>query len=82
MDCTPHNFGNTAEQAVHFHLELAMPNAFWFEMGYPLGDFDRPYYTQRLRIDGDGYVQAPTEPGLGYAIDHDALDRILKRVDR
>jgi L-alanine-DL-glutamate epimerase-like enolase superfamily enzyme len=34
MDCTPHNFGNTAEQAVHFHLELAMPNAFWFEMGF------------------------------------------------
>jgi L-alanine-DL-glutamate epimerase-like enolase superfamily enzyme len=82
MDCTPHNFGNTAEQAVHFHLELAMPNAFWFEMGVPVEDFDRPYYTQRLRIDKDGYVPASTEPGLGYAINHDALDGILKRVDR
>jgi len=81
MDCTPHNFGNTAEQAVHFHLELAMPNAFWFEVGYPVADFDRPYYTQRLRIDKDGYVQAPTEPGLGYTIDHNQLDKILKRVD-
>jgi L-alanine-DL-glutamate epimerase-like enolase superfamily enzyme len=82
MDCTPHNFGNTAEQAVHFHLELAMPNAFWFEMGYPVAEFDRPYYTQRLRIDRDGYVNAPTEPGLGYAINHNELDKILKRVDR
>jgi L-alanine-DL-glutamate epimerase-like enolase superfamily enzyme len=82
MDCTPHNFGNTAEQAVHFHIELALPNAFWFEMGYPVADFDRPYYKQRLRIDKDGYVPAPTEPGLGYSIDHDALDKILKRVDR
>jgi len=53
MGCTPHNFGNTAERAVHFHLELAMPNAFRFEM-----------------------------PGLGYAINHDEFDKILKRVDR
>jgi L-alanine-DL-glutamate epimerase-like enolase superfamily enzyme len=59
-----------------------MPNAFWFEMGVPVEDFDRPYYTQRLRIDKDGYVPASTEPGLGYAINHDALDGILKRVDR
>jgi len=81
MDCTPHNFGNTAEQAVHFHLELAMPNAFWFEMGVPVEYFDRPYYPQKLRIDKDGYVQAPTEPGLGYAIDHNVLDKMLKRVD-
>jgi hypothetical protein len=34
-----------------------------------------------LRIDQDGYVPAPTEPGLGYSIDHNALDKILKRVD-
>jgi L-alanine-DL-glutamate epimerase-like enolase superfamily enzyme len=81
VECTPHNFGNTAEQFVHFHLELAMPNAYWFEMPYPAERFDTPYYTPRLRIDRDGYVAAPTEPGLGYSIDHNALDKVLKRVD-
>jgi L-alanine-DL-glutamate epimerase-like enolase superfamily enzyme len=82
MECTPHNFGNVAEQAVHFHLELALPNAFWYEMGYPTGQFERPYYKEKLAIDKDGYVVASAAPGLGYTIDHDGLDRILKRVDR
>jgi hypothetical protein len=27
-------------------------------------------------------VLAPTEPGLGYPINRDALDKIMKRIDR
>ena len=42
---------------------------------------DRPYQAQ-FRIDKDGYVLAPTEPGLGVPIDHNALDKMMKRVDR
>ena len=36
----------------------------------------------KFLIDKDGYVLAPTEPGLGYPIDRDALDKIMKRIDR
>jgi L-alanine-DL-glutamate epimerase-like enolase superfamily enzyme len=81
LECTPHNWGNPTDLAVHFHLELAMPNAYWFEMPHPVTAADRPYQAQ-FRIDKDGYVLAPTEPGLGYPIDHNALDKLMKRIDR
>jgi len=81
LECTPHNWGNPTDLAVHFHLELAMPNAYWFEMPHPVTAADRPYQA-KFRIDKDGYVLAPTEPGLGYPIDRDALDKIMKRIDR
>jgi L-alanine-DL-glutamate epimerase-like enolase superfamily enzyme len=81
LECTPHNWGNPTDLAVHFHLELAMPNAYWFEMPHPVTAADRPY-QENFRIDKEGYVLAPTEPGLGYPIHRDALDKIMKRIDR
>ncbi|MDR3702022.1 MAG: mandelate racemase/muconate lactonizing enzyme family protein [Candidatus Sulfopaludibacter sp.] len=81
LECTPHNWGNPTDLAVHFHLELAMPNAYWFEMPHPASAVDRPYQAQ-FRIDKDGYVLAPAEPGLGYPIDRNALDKLMKRIDR
>ena len=82
MECTPHNWGNPMDLAVHFHLELALPNAFWFEMPHPASYVDRPYHKDKFRIDKDGYVLAPTEPGLGYPLDRDALDKMTKKIDR
>jgi L-alanine-DL-glutamate epimerase-like enolase superfamily enzyme len=82
VECTPHNWGNPTDLAVHFHLELALPNAYWFEMPHPTTAVDRPYHKDKFRIDKDGYVLAPTAPGLGYPIDRDALDKLLKRIDR
>jgi len=81
LECTPHNWGNTFDLAVHFHLELALPNAWWFEMPHPTEYADRPYHKQKFRIDKDGYVLAPTEPGLGLPFDRDALDKMTKRID-
>jgi L-alanine-DL-glutamate epimerase-like enolase superfamily enzyme len=42
---------------------------------------DRAYHKDKIRIDKDGYVHAPTAPGLGYPIDRDALDKMTKRID-
>ncbi|HWB85756.1 MAG TPA: mandelate racemase/muconate lactonizing enzyme family protein [Bryobacteraceae bacterium] len=82
LECTPHNWGNPYDLAVHFHLELALPNAFWFEMPHPSNLVDRPYIEKKFRIDKDGYVMAPTEPGLGYPLDRAALEKMTKRIDR
>ena len=82
LECTPHNWGNPMDLAVHFQLELALPNAWWFEMPHPASAVDRPYHKEKFRVDRDGYVHAPSEPGLGCPIDRDALDRIMKRIDR
>jgi L-alanine-DL-glutamate epimerase-like enolase superfamily enzyme len=82
MQCQPHNWGNAFDHAVHFHCELAMPNNQWFEMTAPQGSADRVYMKDHFRIAADGYVYAPTKPGLGYEMDRDALDRITKRIDK
>jgi L-alanine-DL-glutamate epimerase-like enolase superfamily enzyme len=82
MECQPHNWGSTLDHAVHFHTELAMPNCVWFEMTQPQGVSDAPYFKDKIRIDKDGYVPAPTKPGLGYEIDRDVLDTMILRVER
>jgi len=82
MECVPHNWGDTLEQAVHFHCELAMPNNVFFEMTVPQGVFEPPYVKDRIRIATDGHVYAPTKPGLGYDIDQNVLDNMTKRVER
>jgi L-alanine-DL-glutamate epimerase-like enolase superfamily enzyme len=82
LECTPHNWGNVPDMALHFHVELALPNAYWFEMPFPAEYADRLYYKDKFRIDAEGFVHAPTEPGLGYPIDHDILDKMTLRIDR
>jgi L-alanine-DL-glutamate epimerase-like enolase superfamily enzyme len=82
MECAPHNWGDTLDHAVHFHCELAMPNCEFFEMTVPQGVLERPYMKDRIRIAQDGYVYAPTKPGLGYEIDRNVLDNLARRVER
>jgi L-alanine-DL-glutamate epimerase-like enolase superfamily enzyme len=82
MECAPHNWGEAFDHAVHFHCELAMPNNVWFEMTVPQGSGDRPYMKDKIRIAADGYVHAPTKPGLGYEIDHVVLDKMTRKIER
>ncbi|MGD0128649.1 MAG: mandelate racemase/muconate lactonizing enzyme family protein [Terriglobia bacterium] len=82
MECQPHNWGTALDHAVHFHCELAMPNCVWFEMTQPQGITDRPYFKDKIRIDKDGYIPAPTKPGLGYEIDRNVLDNLTARIER
>ena len=42
----------------------------------------RPYHKHKFRVEKDGHIPAPAEPGLGYPIDHDALDKLMIRIDR
>jgi len=82
MPCTPHNWGNGFDLGLHFQIELAMPNCFWFEFPYPQTLTDRNYMKNQWRINKDGYVDAPKDPGLGCPLDRDALDKMLARIDR
>jgi L-alanine-DL-glutamate epimerase-like enolase superfamily enzyme len=81
LECTPHNWGNVFDLAVHFQLELALPNTYWFEVPHPVEYSDRPYHKDKFRVDAEGYIHAPAAPGLGYPINRDVLDRMTKRVD-
>ena len=82
MECAPHNWGEAFDHAVHFHCELAMPNNVWFEMTVPQGSGDRPYIKDKIRISPDGYVHAPSKPGLGYEIDRAVLDQMTTKIER
>jgi L-alanine-DL-glutamate epimerase-like enolase superfamily enzyme len=82
MPCTPHNWGTFFDLAAAFQIELALPNCYWFEMVWPWEYTDRPYVNYKFRIDADGYVPAPTGPGMGYPLNRAALDKIMVRIDR
>ncbi len=82
MECAPHNWGDTFDHAVHLHCELAMPNNVFFEMTVPQGVYDEPYMKDRIRLAPDGYVYAPTKPGLGYEIDRGKLEDLTKSLER
>jgi L-alanine-DL-glutamate epimerase-like enolase superfamily enzyme len=82
MECAPHNWGEVFDHAVHFHCELAMPNNVWFEMTVPQGTGDRPYIKDKYRVAKDGYVYAPTKPGLGVELDRAVLDKMTVKIDR
>jgi len=62
--------------------ELALPNASWFEVPSPAELSDHPYFSYKFRPDKDGFIPAPTNPGLGYPIDYNALSNITTRIDR
>ena len=82
MPCTPHNWGAFYDMAAAFQVELALPNCYWFEMVWPWEYADRPYVKEKFRVDADGYVLAPTAPGLGYPLDLAVVDKLMIRVDR
>jgi len=69
----PHSYGTTLVQAAHFHVMLAIHNCDLVELPVPQGILDQ-CMTDVMRVGPDGYVEAPTKPGLGYELDWDAVD--------
>jgi len=70
MNMEPHDFGGGTKS---LHVALAISNANYYEQAVPEGCFDATIYpgvyTDPIKVDGEGYVHAPTKPGLGYEID-------------
>jgi L-alanine-DL-glutamate epimerase-like enolase superfamily enzyme len=71
----PHSYGTTTVQAAHLHVMLATHSCDWFEVPVPLGVLDLGM-KDVITIDQDGFVAAPTRPGLGYRLDADVIERI------
>lgn len=66
------SWGYTLIQAANLHFGLAYEHTGYFELPVPHEPFEygveNPY-----RIDPDGYVNAPTDPGLGVIIDWERI---------
>ncbi|MCW2850022.1 MAG: hypothetical protein JWR90_3996 [Marmoricola sp.] len=80
MNFEPHSYGTTLVQAAHFHVMLAMTHCEFIELPVPLGLMDQGM-ADVITPDADGYVTAPTKPGLGYELDWAAIaDLTLQEV--
>ena len=81
MNMEPHNFsgGNAC-----LHVLLAINNANYCEVAVPMGRLDNDLYPNvyldPIRIDKDGYVIAPKNPGLGFDLDFDQIKKITKET--
>lgn len=74
----PHSYGCTSVTAAHFHVMLSTFHCDFLEIPVPLGCLDQGM-KDVFRPGPDGYVEAPTKPGLGYEVDLDAIDDLTVR---
>ena len=81
MNMEPHHsWGGTTS----LHVLLAIKNADFYEKAVPEGYFlEVPYpgvYRNPVKVDKEGYVHAPTEPGLGSEIDFSEATKVAVSV--
>jgi L-alanine-DL-glutamate epimerase-like enolase superfamily enzyme len=68
-----HSYGSTLVQAAHLHFILSAPNSEYMEVPVPSGMLDFGMLDV-IETDDEGFVNAPTKPGLGYAVDWDVVE--------
>ena len=73
MKCEVMSWGNTLISAANLHLMLAFNNCSYYEQPVPYDSYE---YGMKdvIRTDRDGFVHAPTGPGLGVEIDWAKMD--------
>lgn len=72
IQLVPHGWNTALGLATDLHLTAALPVARYVEFLTPSPYIDR-LITTPLRPDAEGYLHLPTGPGLGIALDGDAL---------
>jgi L-alanine-DL-glutamate epimerase-like enolase superfamily enzyme len=70
-----HAFGPALAQAANLQTGLALEGARYCELPVPIGGLDVGV-NEGLTLDAEGFVEAPTLPGLGMTVDEDALARV------
>jgi L-alanine-DL-glutamate epimerase-like enolase superfamily enzyme len=74
MNYEVHHGGNSLNNVAGLHVIMALRNTEFFEVLLP--DAAQKYgLEQDIVADKDGFVHAPTEPGLGAAIDFALIER-------
>jgi L-alanine-DL-glutamate epimerase-like enolase superfamily enzyme len=80
MSCEVHTAYNALNNVATVHVTMAIPNCDWFEVlaFNPAGQYGLEHLSYGLarpiEIDGEGFVHAPTEPGLGFGVDWELID--------
>jgi L-alanine-DL-glutamate epimerase-like enolase superfamily enzyme len=74
MNYEIHHGGNSLNNVANLHVIMAIRNTEFFEVLLPDGA-QKYGLMEDIRVGSDGMVDAPTAPGLGYAIDFDLIKR-------
>ena len=69
----PHGWNTAVGLAADLHLAAAMPVARWVEYLTPSPYID-DIVSKPFRLDAQGHLEIPTEPGLGIELDEDRLE--------
>ncbi|KNE26215.1 enolase C-terminal domain-like protein [Achromobacter spanius] len=77
MNYEIHHGGNSLNNVAQLHVAMALKNTEFFEVLLP-GGAQKYGLIEDIEPDAEGYVHAPTGPGLGAKIDFDLVER--KRV--
>jgi L-alanine-DL-glutamate epimerase-like enolase superfamily enzyme len=80
LNCEVHDAYNALNNVATLNVVMAIDNCDWFEIItiHEPGSYDFKHLSYGLAdpitVDADGYVHAPTAPGLGHAIDWDLIN--------
>jgi len=72
MNYEVHHGGNSLNNVAGLHVIMAIKNTEFFEVLLPNGA-QKYGLAKDIEADADGWIYAPTEPGLGAAIDFDLI---------
>jgi L-alanine-DL-glutamate epimerase-like enolase superfamily enzyme len=79
LSCEVHTAYNALNNVATLHVLMAIPNTTWFEVlaFNPAGRYGLEHLNYGLarpiEVDGQGYVHAPDEPGLGFGVDWELI---------
>ncbi|MCL0044077.1 mandelate racemase [Dehalococcoidia bacterium] len=79
MKCEIHHGGNSLNNVANLHVTMAIPNCDYYEI-FPATGANKYGVVNDIEVDEQGLVYAPTEPGLGYSIDWELVEREKERV--
>jgi L-alanine-DL-glutamate epimerase-like enolase superfamily enzyme len=68
MKCEIHHGGNSLNNVANLHVTMAVHNCEYFEVLLP-DSAQKHGLVHDIEVDSEGFVHAPTGPGLGYDID-------------
>jgi L-alanine-DL-glutamate epimerase-like enolase superfamily enzyme len=80
MNCEVHDAYNAMSNVASLHVIMAIPNCDWFEVitfdAAGVHELEHPSYglATPIEIDAEGFVHAPTRPGLGFDVDWELID--------
>ena len=81
MKCEIMSWGNTLISSANLHLMLGLGTSSFYEQPVPYEPYEFGM-LETVRTDSDGYVHAPTKPGLGYGIDWEEMEAsTIHRLD-